>query len=753
MTDTALDLANCANEPIRVPGAIQPHGLLACLDADSGRLLAHSANWAELPECAADVPRGIAQVLEGAPQAIAGLGVDHRPQRAGHVALGGVDYDIVAHRLGQRLMVELLPGALPSPSTEPPIHRMVQRLVPELQAARDVTQLAEAAAREIKRLTGFGRTLVYRFDSEGHGRVLAECNDEGYESYLGLRFPASDIPPQARELYRVNHIRNIPTATYEPSPVVFVGAPPPLPLDLSFAALRSVSPVHLRYMRNMGTAASMSVSVMVGERLWGLISCHDREPRYLGHAQLLACEHLGEVLSLQIEAKEDNADVADRLELRRITLDLVAHLTDSDATLQQLTREPGALLRMARATGAAVVLDDQCWTAGHTPEHDQIVALSEWLARQSDESFETDRLPQLYPPAAEFQGVASGVLAVSISRIHRHFIVWFRHEITQTISWAGDPRKETSVVDGRLNPRNSFSVWREEVRGRSQSWRASEVSAAQELRQALIEIVLRRAEELAELANELGRVNKELEAFSYSVSHDLRAPMRHIAGYVDMVLDLEQQALSERGTRYLGSVKAAAHFAGALVDALLEFAHMGRAALRPSWVELEELVDALVQELMTQHPDRRIDWRIERPLPRLWADPVLLQMSLRNLLGNAVKYTRSREVAEITVRGFSDGPRQGIEVSDNGIGFNMKYLGKLFGVFQRLHTQEEYEGTGIGLANVRRIVERHGGEVRARGETGKGATFSFWLPAPGEAADNPAAADTPTAGETRATGT
>jgi light-regulated signal transduction histidine kinase (bacteriophytochrome) len=731
MPDTQLDLAACANEPIRIPGAIQPHGVLACLDAAGSQLLARSANWSQCVGVA-DTHEAVQQQLRawlvGHEATLAELASDTPPQRMARVMAQKRDFDLLAHRSGERLFVEAVPAGPLAERAEPPINRMVQTLVRELQSARDIPALARCAAREIRRLTGFGRSLVYRFDSEGHGRVLAEELEPGYDSYLGLRFPASDIPPQARALYCINRIRLIPDAYYVPAPLVGPGGEAVHGLDLSFAVLRSVSPVHLQYMRNMGTAASMSVSIMVRGQLWGLVSCHHHEPHPLSHDVLLACEHLGQMLSLQVEAKEDNADVADRLELRRTTLELVARLTDSDATLQRLAAEPDAFLRMARATGAAVVLDDQCWTAGDVPPEDTLLRLAAWVAQQDEDVFATDRLAERWPEAHEHQSSASGVLAASISRIHRHVILWFRPEVVQTIDWAGDPRKEASSADGKLHPRRSFSIWKELVRGRCQRWRASEITAAHELRHALIEIVLRRAEELAELAGELGRVNKELEAFSYSVSHDLRAPMRHIAGYIDMVLDSRDEVLSERGRRYLGNVKSAAQFAGLLVDALLEFAHMGRAALRPQSMPLDELVDALVQELATQNRDRRIEWRVEHPLPTVWADPVLLQMALRNLLGNAVKYTRGREPARITVRAVSDDERDGIEVVDNGIGFNMKYVGKLFGVFQRLHTSEEFEGTGIGLANVRRIIERHGGEVRAFGEVGQGARFSFHLP-------------------------
>jgi len=266
------------------------------------------------------------------------------------------------------------------------------------------------------------------------------------------------------------------------------------------------------------------------------------------------------------------------------------------------------------------------------------------------------------------------------------------------------------------------------VRGRSAAWVQGEIAAAGELRHALIGIVLRRAEEMAEVATELGRVNKELEAFSYTVSHDLRAPMRHIAGYVDLVQDMEGRNLSERAMRYLSHVKEAAAYAGHLVDALLDFSRMGRSALKRGQVDTRILVDELVAELRRQEAGRAIDWQVDAELPVLHADPFLLQVALRNLLGNAVKYTRTRPQAQIRIRSVRQADAAGLEISDNGVGFQQKYAAKLFGVFQRLHQAEEFEGTGIGLASVRRIVERHGGTVWAQGEPQRGATFGFTLP-------------------------
>ena len=711
------DLARCADEPIRIPGAIQPHGWMIVLSAQ-GQFVAYSANWPSA---------GTARLIAGKLPPLQ-LEAGEAPASIGVVEVDGRPMDAVAHRSGELVLVEFEP-ATPNSGTQAPIYSLARHFLPHLQRAETLDDVARLAASEIKRLTGFGRTLVYRFDDEGHGHVLAEEVEPGYDSYLGHRFPAADIPAQARELYRMNHIRLIPDANYQP--VALRGTDPgwqPQALDLSWATLRSVSPVHLEYMRNMGTLASMSVSIVVRGRLWGLISCHHHEPRNLSFQDRAACEHLGRLLSMQIAAREDNAEVANRLELRKLTLEIVAHLADSDGTLQRLASEPVPLLRMAQASGAAVVLNEQIWTVGDTPDPAQIAALAHWIAAGGGESYASDRLPEVFAPAAEYTRVAAGVLAISISQIHQHQVLWFRPELVQTIRWAGDPRKEVQAGDGRLHPRKSFASWQEQVRGRSAPWSPAETGAAAELRHALIGIVLRRAEEMAEVATELGRVNKELEAFSYTVSHDLRAPMRHIAGYVDLVQDTEGKQLSERANRYLAHVKEAAAYAGHLVDALLDFSRMGRSSIKRSAVDTRILVSELIAELNRQEPKRRIAWQVEDPLPVLWGDPFLLQVALRNLLGNAVKYTRTREAAAVRIVRVSRPDGDGLEVSDNGVGFQQKYVGKLFGVFQRLHQAEEFEGTGIGLASVRRIVERHGGTVWAQGVPDQGATFGFTLP-------------------------
>ncbi|MET0311566.1 MAG: ATP-binding protein [Burkholderiaceae bacterium] len=717
ITPVLPELAGCADEPIRVPGAVQPHGWLLVL-SDSGKLVACSENWpGELDPAAIVAPLN---------EALSGLVAGDAPAPVGMALIGETRCDVSAHRSGKQTIVEFEPAALDD-GTHAPIYTLARHFLPQLQKAQDLQGLLMLTAREMKALTGFGRCLIYRFDTHGHGEVLAEVADAGYDSYAQHHFPASDIPQQARDLYQLNHFRIIPDANY--TPVGLRCLEPgldPRSLDLSFAALRSVSPIHLEFMRNMRTMASMSVSIVVGGKLWGLISCHDHQPKRLYYPTRVACEHLGRLLSLQVEAKEDNAEVAKRLELRRLTLEIVSHLADSDATLQRLVDEPRPLLALARASGAAVVLDGVCWTVGETPSSDCVLQLADWVAGKETPVFHTDSLAAAFPGLD--QQVAAGVLAISISQVHRHLILWFRPEIVRTIQWAGQPGKEAQGTDGRVHPRRSFTSWREQVQERSAPWSPEEEGAAFELRQALMGIVLRRAQEMAEMATELGRANKELEAFSYTVSHDLRAPMRHIAGYIDLVLEAEAGRLDQRSLRYLAHVKEASVFAGQLVDALLDFSRMGRSELKRKEVDSEALVEGLVRELSRQDAGRAVAWDVRSPLPLLNADAFLLQVAVRNLLSNAVKYSRGSKEPRIAVLPIRRTEGDGLEITDNGVGFQMQYAGKLFEVFQRLHKAEEFEGTGIGLASVRRIVERHGGRVWARGAPGEGATFGFTLP-------------------------
>jgi len=734
------DLSACDREPIHVPGSIQPHGMLLVLDAATLEVLQASVNVAELTGGKPFLGRPLQDVLPaiGDRMLDAIRGLPGPDQDDGHY-LGPLDigdgktgaaFHAVGWRQADTLVLELERRGKGRTGSFEDVYPLIRAFVEELRGAETVGALCRLAAKEVRRITGFDRVLVYRFDPHWNGTVVAEDRNDVLPSYLDLRFPASDIPAQARELYRRNRVRLIADADYRPVPIEpAVNPRTGRPLDLTAANLRSVSPVHLEYMRNMGTGASMSFSVMCEGRLWGLISCHNREPRRAPFHVRAACDHIARVFSLQVVAKEREADVGHRMELRAVQIKLLGHMAEEEHFLQGLTRNADDLLSLTNAQGAAIIFGGGVTLLGRTPPEEQVRALAAWLGRRGVEDvFVTDRLAAEMPDGAALKETASGILAIGISQINPDYLIWFRPEVTQTVKWGGDPHKPVDIPpDARIHPRRSFETWKETVSLVSRPWTPGERTAAEELRTAIVNVVLRKAEELAAVSEELKRSNKELEAFSYSVSHDLRAPFRHIVGYAQLLREREGDKLSDRGRHYLESITEAAVAAGTLVDNLLSFAQMGRVALTVSDVPMNLLVQEVVRRFDLDTAGRRIEWRIG-DLGSVRGDPNMLRLVLENLIGNAIKFTRGRNPAVIDIGCERRRHEVEFHVRDNGAGFDMAYVGKLFGVFQRLHHTEDFEGTGIGLANVRRIVERHGGRTWAEGAEGVGATFHFTLP-------------------------
>jgi light-regulated signal transduction histidine kinase (bacteriophytochrome) len=736
-TTQDIDLTACEREPIHIPGSIQPHGILLAIRLPDLTLAYASANIAEIfgldPADALEQP--LAEVLPLLSREFEAQLADPPPVGTTRylrtitipTRAGERRYEAAMSRSGACAVLELEEPPTEAVSSLDTLYPTLRRFVEQLQGASSVEVLCHLAAQDIRRMTGFDRVLIYRFDELWNGTVIAEDRNEVLPSYLDLRFPASDIPAQARELYRRNRLRIIPDANYTPVPIQSRDS---APLDLSDSVLRSVSPVHLEYMRNMGTLASMSISILRDGELWGLISCHNEGPKRVSLQVRNACDFLTQIFSLQLEARENTILAENRVRLGTVQTRLLAHMAAEDYFIAGLVNNPKDLMLLAGAQGVAVVTQDHCWCLGQSPDEEQVKDLSAWLSRHHQEDvFSTDRLGEFYPAAKAYADRASGLLSISISKAQSSYVLWFRPEVVQTVKWGGNPQKPVQEEAGslRLHPRRSFEIWKETVREQSLAWDQSEIEAVKELRNAIVGIVLRRAEELAALSEELRRSNKELEAFSYSVSHDLRAPFRHIVGYSELLKKQEWSELSEKGKRYIDTIIESAYTAGTLVDNLLRFSQMGRTALKPRQIDMNALIDEIRHQLTMHTPGRRIEWVIG-DLPHLTADPVLIRLVFENLLDNAIKYTRPREKARIEIGSTRKEGETVIFVRDNGVGFDMKYVEKLFGVFQRLHRMEEFEGTGIGLANVRRIVERHGGRAWAEGALDRGATFSVALP-------------------------
>lgn len=509
------DLTNCDREPIHVPGAIQPHGVLLCLDADLVEVVTVSANTDTMLGVPADLALhvGLPELLGiDAAAAIAervASGVTAEPLvlhlDEGPGALHGEVVDVHLSRSGTRVVVEVEP--LVGTGSAPLTYASARAAMGRLAGTDSIEALTGRLAREVRQLLGFDRVMVYRFDAQWNGEVVAEERRADLNPFLGLHYPATDIPAQARRLYTINWTRLIADIGYTPVPLVPLADPATgAPLDLSFARLRSVSPIHVEYLGNMGVSASMSISLVVDDELWGLIACHHYSgPHRPPQDASSASAFLAQVAS-QLIADRERAEAREAaLHARTMLAGMLSRVTASPAhPMRSLVDDPEVLTLMG-ATGVAVRYDDLFLTAGTVPAEDDLRAISRALSDKDDYATYTDAVAELQDELAgreDVARVAAGALRIGAE--DERWVLWLRPEQEQEVDWGGDPRnKRVAAAEGpdvRLSPRRSFEKWRQVVRGRSASWESWQVEAADALGVHMTGLLLARSREHVQVA-------------------------------------------------------------------------------------------------------------------------------------------------------------------------------------------------------------------------------------------------------------
>lgn len=487
-----VDLTACDREPIHVPGAVQPHGLLLIAEPQTLTIVAG----------AGDIEGRLAPDWLGRTLTDV-LGIDvasvlsHAAVGPGGTVIGGVvaEHDLAFHRSGAYLLAELEPV---DPEARSPAETLgwLDAIASGFERTGTLKALCERAAVAFRALTGFDRVMVYRFLDDEAGYVVAEDRDESLDTFLNHHFPATDIPRQARALYVRNRTRVIPTIDYDPQPIrpsAFAG------VDLSDVAIRSVSPIHLQYLRNMEVGASASISIVKDGMLWGLIACHHHAPRSLSRDVRTVAAALAGGLARQITAKEEAESYRERLALRAEEDTLLPALFGDERAERVLARRREDMRRMMGADGFAIV-GDTVETTGFCPTHDKLRGLARWLSKRDDGVFSTRELGAEWDEA-DTVAPFTGVLSVTLPH-ERWSLIWLRAEHVEEVEWAGNPHKAVKAnPNATLTPRTSFESWTQLVRGRARRWTLEQVDAAQRLRRMLRE---------AGLLGELRRVNADL---------------------------------------------------------------------------------------------------------------------------------------------------------------------------------------------------------------------------------------------------
>ena len=511
-----VDTTNCDREPIHIPGLILPHGAMLVLDPDTFEILQAAGDTAWLlGKPVTELPGASAAAIFSPKQidylrALTGRFDLTKPRHLLDPLLR-VDaerpLDASLHRSGDSLVLEFEAADTDDRFAADPLAG-VQEMIEGFDDASSLQMLCQLAADRVRSVAGYDRALVYRFMQDESGWVIAESREPHLEPFLDLHYPAADIPQQARALYVKSWLRLITQVDYDPAPLVPANNPRTgKPLDMSYAILRDVSSIHRQYLRNMGIDASMSISIILGGKLWGLIACHNYSPRILPRHLRAVCELFGSMFSLQLEAREKGEQLEERLASRMVLQNLMLNLASADDYAAGLTQQSPNLLDYihgggtgldgSRRGGVAVCVKGHLTFLGITPSQSEIESLVTWLdthVHHSDGTYATDRLGEMWPPAQAFVEVASGILVISVSPDPSDYIIWFRPEMVTDVNWAGAPVKrfEPGPDGDRLVPRQSFELWKETVVGRSVQWTRADRDAAFDLRISLLHVVLRR---------------------------------------------------------------------------------------------------------------------------------------------------------------------------------------------------------------------------------------------------------------------
>jgi chemotaxis family two-component system sensor kinase Cph1 len=733
-----ITLTNCDREPIHMPGAVQPYGFLLCLDEKTRLVVQASENVEAHVGISADelLHKGLDRLL--GPDRLAEVQalwptLGTTPQLLGarlDYVKGQPFFKLILHRYDGLLWVEFEPvaetevSALDLPSLNFTLAQMLE--------ARTVQEFSQRAVEHVREITGFARVGMYRFAPDESGEMLAEAKRADLAPLLGLHYPATDIPQQARAMYLKNWLRFIPDVDYLAAPLVPVRNPATgRPPDMTHAVLRSVSPIHIQYMKNMGVAATMTISIIQDGRLWGMIMCHHDSPRLVSFELRELCLFIAKTFSALLPTKLQLEQSAYLLRVQQAQAQLFEQMGSQSNFLAGLYEQPTTLLDVFDCGGAAIFFEGELITLGHTPTEPQLRDLQEWLrAHVRQDVFYTESLARHYPAGRALRATASGVLAIALAQEPGDYIVWFRPEVLQNVAWAGKHEKVQQMEDGQLflSPRQSFAAWSQEVENTAAPWLPLEVEAARALRLHISDIRVKilnelqaRAASLSRLNTELARSNDELDSFAYIASHDLKEPLRGIHNYSVFLLEDYAELLDEEGVSKLQTLVRLSQRMESLIDSLLQLSRIGRLDLELQSTDMNQLVAEVIELLQPRLDQTRTTVEVRGPLPTVPADPTRLREVLNNLLSNALKYSNKPE--RLVVFGEAEPGTAGVRgaahaenyhvfyVQDNGIGIDPRHHDTIF-----------------RISIAKKMIEKHGGELWVESVLGEGATFYFSIP-------------------------
>ncbi len=728
-------ILQCHTEPIHILGKIQDRGFLIGIEKEK-ELVSHASENVNslLSVTAGDIIGRHCKILD---QLITGPGFLFSRYAA---SLGKGDesvanhYPVVTCNDVRYYLIHSFSSNYIIFETEPVLQEgdvsdKIFEIVDTVIGQNIIADIMDAAVSEIKRITGFERVMVYQFHNDGSGQVVAEAIDEVLEPFIGLRYPEADIPRQARELYKKNHIRLMHEAGGATPQII---SSTPAPLDLTYSVLRAVSPTHIEYLKNMGVTASYSVSIMDDNVLWGLVSCHHRTPKMIDYKVRQATLLIAKVMISRISEKLK--DLSKQAE-RRYTASyskLQELIIQEHNFKSSLNKGLQHLQQSTSASGFAMMFDGQLYSYGLVPERDQILSIIEWhKAKRIYGLYYTQHFSQEEEKAIDYYKKASGILITPLA-VEGGYLIWFKKEHRYVVQWAGNPHdKDTQPVKGnqqlkRYIPRKSFAVWRENITQQSESWTQEEISSAQRVTLLIDSSFEKERKQISDYNSKLNRITKDLEFFSYTVSHDLKTPLTVIRSYAQLLM-LAGESMSPKEKEITKKIMTSVDKMNEMISGVNQLTRINKNEITFKAVDVLKLIQDIVSDHTIAHEYHKTKIIIG-DTPEIFGDHHLIYHCFSNIIGNALKYSSKTNVPRVEIDGFKKDAYTCYRILDNGIGIPPEDHAHIFDLFNRCQNASEFEGSGIGLPIVQTILEKHKGYAWCISNLGEATAFYLVFP-------------------------
>ncbi|WKK57181.1 ATP-binding protein [Sphingobacterium sp. BN32] len=728
-----IDAKKCEDEKIHLLGLIQPIGFLVIIDREQ-RILAHS----DIPATALCVYKTTEIVGKRVPDVIAdewqelNLQLDsalkliekqNTLRFSEEIVLGETAFYISLYGVNNlfHLEFELKPNYKSAQNLSFNSHLNT--------LSRSTETLWQELSRIVSELLPYDRIMVYKFNEDSSGIVVAETvADEKLERYLGFNYPEFDIPKQARELYSKNHLRFIVDATADPTTLKTAEN---REFDLQQVAIRSLSPIHLQYLQNAGFKSSLSISIMVMGKLWGLVCCQHPEALHVDLQQ----RNLALTATHYAAARFQHLKNEERLEYIEDALNLEIKIKETillkNNVYQQLKVYSSDLNEFMKSEGFALLQDNDIYTYGLTPPRLQIAKFVEALRKHRPSLYlsnhhHADSLAGVDISFKDFPGIAY----LPIIGPAGFQLIWFRQEIETIKKWAGKPEKNYSF-DEKSNstvpsPRTSFDVWMEQVKGTSAKWTFRESYFIQRLRDLLQETLLKKASEISNLNEQLIEMNNALDTYSYTISHDLKNPLSAIklsGEFLRSKDNVPDQMRKRMTTNILEGVETIVN----MLDKIHEFTKANVFNYEPELINTDKFIDEIVTHSKDRFSTERTTVFCKNLLP-VYGEKTLIYQLFLNIIGNAIKYSAKSEQPHVEIQSYVENNGVMYIITDNGIGMEKEELDSIYEIFKRMSNSAGFDGSGVGMAIVKRIVDKLGIKISIQSNVGVGTEVYLYFP-------------------------